>query len=444
LLALRDVLGQGEGGDDLLGGITRSDPPLARHRDDAVCAVMPAAARERQAAALGQSLRQAAGLIQLPEPGVLRAALAGSTWDAIAGPLGALALGPKPDAPRRAVTTLTLADLRRFLECPLQGSVRVLLPMRDDEDAEDEAEAALRERENLGDARIETLPLLRDIFGRAIDADATDDDALAERYDAAFERLRLAGTLPSGLFGAVVRTHHLALLRSWREGLREALQGALPTGLAPNWYGAAPEHRRDVAIAPAIPLSVPLPDGPREIVLLGQSEPLSLVDGDRMAVTLTGRRRRDYVERDRLRAWLTHLALAASGVGAGRPLATLVLGGDRDGQPAGFDAGLFEPIAADDARALLVGLAADLLADVHPYLLPCEGVFTWRRRQRKGQAMTVREAVLLIRDDQVTRISSERGPVADARRYPVPAERDANAYVDRRFEPYFQSFKEIG
>jgi hypothetical protein len=68
-------------------------------------------------------------------------------------------------------------------------------------------------------------------------------------------------------------------------------------------------------------------------------------------------------------------------------------------------------------------------------------VFTWKRRQRKGQTMTVREAVLLIRDDQVTRISSERGPVADARRYPVPADRDARAYVDRRFEPYFQSFE---
>jgi hypothetical protein len=57
--------------------------------------------------------------------------------------------------------------------------------------------------------------------------------------------------------------------------------------------------------------------------------------------------------------------------------------------------------------------------------------------------MTVREAVLLIRDDGVTRISSERGPVADARRYPVPADRDADVYVGRRFEPYFQSFQLI-
>ena len=55
--------------------------------------------------------------------------------------------------------------------------MRVLLPMRDDDDADDEAEAALRERENLGDVRVQTLPLLRDVFARAIDAGATDDGA---------------------------------------------------------------------------------------------------------------------------------------------------------------------------------------------------------------------------------------------------------------------------
>jgi exodeoxyribonuclease V gamma subunit len=158
LLALQDVLGRGTHGDELLQHVTRAHPPLARHRDDALCAVMPAAARERQAVALGQSLRQAAGVIQLPEASALRASLPVAAWTAIAPPLGQLGLGAKTDAPRRPVTTLTLADLRRFLECPLQGSVRVLLPMRDDDDAEDEAEAALRDRESLGDARVQTLP----------------------------------------------------------------------------------------------------------------------------------------------------------------------------------------------------------------------------------------------------------------------------------------------
>jgi len=442
LLALRDVLGRGTGGEELLQHVTRAHPPLARHRDDALCAVMPAAARERQAVALGQSLRQAAGVIQLPDAGALRAALPAAAWTAIAPPLGQLGLAAKVDAPRRPVTTLTLADLRRFLECPLQGSVRVLLPMRDDDDAEDEAEAALRDRESLGDARVQTLPLLRDLFARAIDAGASDDAALAERYDAAIAGLRLDGTLPSGVFGRVMRARHVGLLRSWRDGLRQACAGSLPTALTRIWYGAAPEHRRDVKIDPVIPLSVPLPDGAREVSLYGQTEALALVGGERMAVVLVIGTR-PYLERDRLGAWLTHLALAASGRGADRPLATAVLAGTADGEPAAWDGGGFAPVGADDARALLVGLAAELLADVHPYLLPCEGVFTWKRRQRKGQAMTVSDAVLLLRDDGVTRLTSRYGPVADALRYPVPAARDAESIVARRFQPYFDAYQDL-
>jgi hypothetical protein len=84
-----------------------------------------------------------------------------------------------------------------------------------------------------------------------------------------------------------------------------------------------------------------------------------------------------------------------------------------------------------------------MLAEVHPYLLPCEGVFTWKRRQRRGQPMSVRDAVLLVRDDGVTRIRSRYGPVADAVRYPVPADGDAEAMVARRFQRYFDAFQEV-
>jgi exodeoxyribonuclease V gamma subunit len=442
LLALRDVLASSHGGEQLVEAVTRPSPPLARHEDDAVCAIMPAAARERQAVALGRSLRQAGGLLQLPDAGALGGLLAPDAWMALATPLARLPLGAKADAPRRAVDTLTLTDLRRFLECPLQGSVRVLLPMRGDDEAEEEADAALRDRENLGDARPQTLPLLRELFGRALDAGATDDAALAERYDAALARLRLDGTLPSGVFGTVVRARHLGVLASWREGLRSACGGSLPRGLAPIWYGAAPEHRRDLAIRPALTLDVPLPDGPRTVTLLGQTEPLTLIDDVPVAVTLMIGKRQ-YLERDRLGAWLTHLARAASGAGADRPFLTIVLPATTDGKPAKFDRGRFEPVDASDARSLLTDLATDLLRDVHPYLMPCEGVFTWERRRRKGEKMTVPEAVMMVRDDTVTRLSSRYGPVADATRYPVPDARDAAAYVARRFNGYFTSFQEL-
>ena len=88
-------------------------------------------------------------------------------------------------------------------------------------------------------------------------------------------------------------------------------------------------------------------------------------------------------------------------------------------------------------------MAAELLSGVFPYLLPCEGIFTWRRRQQKGETMTVPEAVMMVRDDSVTWISSRFGPIADADRYPVPNARDAAAIFARRFQPYFDHFKEL-
>jgi exodeoxyribonuclease V gamma subunit len=442
LLALRDVLAASPDGEQLVEHVTRKSPPLARHEDDAVCAVLPAAARERQAAALGRSLREAAQVLQLPEPSVLGDRLAPQTWTALAAPLGRIPLAARADGPRRAIEALTLADLRRFLECPLQASVRVLLPMRDDDAADDEAEAAMRERENLGDVRVQTMPLLRELLGRAIDAGATDDADLAERYDAAVARLRLDGTLPSGLFGTVVKERHLTALKSWREGLRSALDGRLPKGLAPIWYGAAPEHRRDVQISPPIAMSVPLADGPRTISLLGQTEPVTNVDGDAYALTfVTARSRGEDAQRDRLRGWLTHLFRSASGAGAGRRLVSLVLGANRDGA-AQVDRSIFAPLAQPDALALLATLAADLLSGVHDYLMPCEAIFTWKRRLTRETPMTIPQAIMFVRDDGFTFLSSDRGPVTDARRYRVPDEEAANALVGRRFAPYFDSLRE--
>jgi hypothetical protein len=98
-------------------------------------------------------------------------------------------------------------------------------------------------------------------------------------------------------------------------------------------------------------------------------------------------------------------------------------------------------VTATDALAALAALAGEM-ADVHPYLLPCEGLFTWRRRQSKGEQMSVRTAVLLVRDDGMTRLSSDRGPVPDPRRYPVPAHDVAEAIAARRFLPLFESFRE--
>jgi len=427
--------------------ILRARPPLARHEDPAACAVIPAAARERRAAALGASLRGAAGgLRQLPPLSDLRGALGPDAWASVAADLDWVAPPPAVTA-TRARRGLTLIDLRRFLECPLQASARVLLPVGDEADAMADAEAALREHEPLDEARASTIPFLRNVLtgllaepglgGQDGDQGLDKDQQLAEAYDRAAALKTLEGKLPDGLFGRALRERHLGLLRCWRDGLLQATGGLLAPP-APIWLGAAPEHRRDVMIRPA-PV-VPLTDG-ASVTIGGRTELCArAADESRVVLSLFASTSQDKLERDLLGPFLTHLALAALGDTVGsRPTLATIVRPDKDGTPS-FVKRLFWPISSEEARLYLGRLASELLREVHPYFLPCEGVFYWKDHSDKGEAVGVRQSILLLRDDSWTRFASDHGPIPDPRDYPVPPEAEALDMVTRRFGPYFEAF----
>ena len=419
--------------------VVRARPPLARHEDAAACAVIPAAARERRAAALGASLRRAAGgARQLPPLSELRGALGPDAWNSVAADLDWVAPPPSV-APTRARRGLTLTDLRRFLECPLQASARVLLPVGDEADAMADAEAALREHEPLDEARASTIPFLRHVLtGLLADPNLGNEDVrLAEAYDRAAAIKRLDGTLPDGLFGSAMRERHLGLLRCWRDGLLQATGGLLAPP-APIWLGAAPEHRRDVTIRPA--LAVPLADG-ASVAIGGRTELCArAADETRLVLSLASSTSQDKLERDLLGPFLTHLALAALGDGSGSgPTRAIVIRPEKDGTPS-VEERRFLAISGEEARVYLGVLASELLSEVHAYFLPCEGVFYWKDHSDKGETIGIRQSILLLRDDNWTRFASDHGPIPDPRDYPVPAEAKAEELVGRRFDPYFAAF----
>jgi hypothetical protein len=173
--------------------------------------------------------------------------------------------------------------------------------------------------------------------------------------------------------------------------------------------------------------------------LIGKTELVGVLGGETTIVALGARPDDSALPfYEMLRIWVTQLALAATGAPA--PSRALTLRLDRQGRPRVNSFGL-GPLTAAAARAELAALAAEM-ANVHPYLLPCEGIFTWRRRQLKGEQTSVRTAVLMVRDDGMTRLSSERGPVPEPRRYPVPAHDEAEAIAARRFLPLFETLRE--
>ena len=417
--------------------ILRARPPLARHEDAAACAVIPAAARERRAAALGASLRRAGGGVrQLPALSELRTALGPDAWASVAADLDWVA-PPPAVAATRARRGLTLFDLRRFLECPLQASARVLLPVGDDTDAMTEAESAIREHEPLDEAIAETVPFLREVIAPLIAAPAGDDDArLGEAYDRAADIKRLEGTLPDGVFGKAIRERHLLLLRFWLDGVRMATKG-LATSPGRIWLGAAPEHRRGLTIRP--PLSVPVDGG--TVTISGRTELLAQsTDGTRVVLSLVRSTTQDNLERDLLGPFFTHMALAAMEEDGGQvPMCAIVVRPGKDGTPS-TEARKFAPVAPEAARAYLGALATELLRDVHAYFLPCEGVFSWKKHDGKPGGLSVRDSILLLRDDHWTHFTSEYGPIPGPKEYPVPPEELAAEMVARRFGPFFEAF----
>ena len=328
-----------------------------------MCAVIPAAARERQAVALGQSLRQAAGVIQLPDAGRAAARLLAprrlgrdrgaarraSPWRA------------KTDAPRRADHD---ADARRSAALPRMPAAGV--------GARPAADARRRRRRGRGRGR----PARAREPGRR----ARPDVAPAARAVRARDRRRRhrrrarwrTATTPTIARPAARR--HAAVRVVRRRRARPAPRrccGRGARGCARRWTGACrPGWRRSGTaprpsiaatsqIAPAIPLSVPLPDGPRDDLA---ARPERAADARSMAmpmaVTLvTADARRGLPERDRLRAWLTHLALAASGARRRPPVRRRSCSAaNRDGEPAQVDRG---GVRADrrrrTRRALLAG-----------------------------------------------------------------------------------------
>jgi exodeoxyribonuclease V gamma subunit len=439
-----ELVGMLEGG-YLAGGdaaaITRATPPLLRHEDEVACAVIPAAARERRAARLGRAMQEAAGGRVLPEWPALRAALAPEALAALAPAVGWTA--PRADGPDEAGRprcALAFRHLLRFLQCPLQGSARALLPLGED-GADDEAAAAFREHEDFDLAWAQALSLLRDGLVRAYAATpgaAPDDDALAAAYDQTAALAALDGTLPHGLFGAAARGQHLECLRGWRETLSSL--GGLDGPPARVYVGHGPE-RGGGAPRPAPRLATERAAGaaPVEVELHGETSPLATTDGAPLVLLVSSSATFESGNgRDRLTAFVDQLALAASEPGGAPRRRGVVL---RPGQTR-LETFWLRAVSHEEARAYLARLATELLGGVHPYFFPCEAVLGWRKKKEPRPELT--SYIHTLRDaDWKTHFTSDWGPVPKASGYPLPATEDeAQRLCEARFGLYFASIEE--
>jgi exodeoxyribonuclease V gamma subunit len=276
-------------------------------------------------------------------------------------------------------------------------------------------------------------------------------------YDRLALREELAGRIPTGLFRAAERSGHEAILRGWLAALQTLGEGG-PFGRAVTRFGAGPMALggaagllgRDEAarVCEPISLAVPAPEGTGEtlsIQIVGRTELLLLGPAISGSLVLSCRRDEDDRDKDRLRAFVDHLALAASGLSTGAHEAIVVWSRGGEHKP---HRDRFGPVSPERARAYLSALVADMLTGardasgrptgVHDYLLPCEAIFDARRKKRD-----LVEEIERVRDAYFERpflvFSSVLGPVPEAaERHQPPPPVEAARMVSSRFGLFFE------
>lgn len=382
---------------------------------------LPAAHGEHRAAELADSLRIAAHPAPVPE----FKALGSDARARLAAPLGKIPVeaGMRSEAPEAETIEVTLAQLRNFLACPLQGWARFVLGMREVEI--DAPAAAAAEDERFEAARFEETVLLRE----ALPAVASGAQTAEEAYEHHRRLAEAAGRLPTGFFGRVTLGRHVAALERWHENLAVLLE-VEPGGLTRLHFGHAPEHEREARIVPPLEFDVPqlTPDGVGRSVRVRVCGATGALSHD-LGASIRPVMRSDRKFADFLGGYVEQLVLLAVGLGPAGPRRLVVdVNGpaDRD-----RDVRLLGGVDAAEARAAIAALVEDLLHGPHDYLLPAE----WAAKLHEGFKKAP-PAYGKVVGAAIAETQSGFGPVAPLDAFAPLPEEEGRALIERRFRHF--------
>jgi exodeoxyribonuclease V gamma subunit len=313
--------------------------------------VIPAVAREHWAVGVRDAIRtylRASGQPIPDEEGML-ALIADPSQAALRDALALVeppSAGPRPPVAR----ALSIANLRTFLEYPIQAWAQAVLGLYeiDDDTVSDHSD------EPFHVDRMQRALLLREVLGAWL---RDPSASVGDHYDRAVSGMQLRGQYPVGVFADAERNRDLHTLEQWRAHLGPiSVDGVTRIG-----FGRASSPGAELRAA----LELSLPGG-RTVRLMGQTEIL-LGTGKRTSVVPMLREWKA-TSPYHLRGALDHLVLAAAGL-APTGHTHVVL--DPNGKAAWVDHAPWPP---DEARKFLTTLCTELLDESHGYLLPFEAL----------------------------------------------------------------------
>ncbi|MGM0555524.1 MAG: exodeoxyribonuclease V subunit gamma [Myxococcota bacterium] len=406
--------------------------------------VYPEARREAGVRAIQRSLESHCREqdIDFPDPDTFAKTISPESWASLSKKLGVY---PAPersideDEPRKI--SVSLRHLSSFLSSPLQGFAQYVLGLRRDE----EEDMLAVDDEDFQSDFLAELSLLRDVFddvARSAPIDQVDDFATA--YDALSHRGKIAGDLPSGLFGSGERPSHLNVLETWLQNL-PVLGFPSNARLQRKRIGRADEFADIDDVLDSLSLRVDTEHGPLEVEIYGETNLLHLdASGDQLPGSIYLMSGSSMKDRYVLNGFFDYLAMAATGVledapgflAASNPRLRLVADGNKKQRPETYVT-RFGPLTQERATAFLEALVAEMFGRAHDYLMPIEPILDWAS---PDEERSIAELVDYYRGSPWKKMSSQYGPIHDWKAFEPPA--DAEAIAEQRFGLLFELMRE--
>ena len=324
--------------------------PLHRWGVALASVALPGAAREAWAVRVRDAIHAhlRAGDHPIPDADGMLALLAAPSLAPLRAELG-IVDGLPAEPPPAAQRQLSLANLRSFLESPVQAWAQAVLDLDElpDDTVVDHSDEPFHVE------RPTRAILLREVLAAHL---REPSGSLADRYDAVVRELALRGQFPVGVFGEAARAVDLRTLERWREEL-----GLVGVGDATR-IGFGRSQSAAAELVPA--LEIALAPG-RTVRLVGSTE-LMIRRGGRWTSVIAMVGAAEKSSRHHLRGALDHVVLAAAGLAPDGHDHVLL-------QPNGAARRVsHDPWTTDDARTFLAELVRDLVDHPHGYLLPLD------------------------------------------------------------------------
>lgn len=320
---------------------------------------------------------------------------------------------------------LSLATIRRFLECPLQGWGSRLLGR--EEDWEDGLDV---EEEPWLIGRLQRATLLRNIFWDAVANGEPDFEAV---YQFKTTQLEEQSVFPTGPFFHTQRHHLLEILKNWYAHTQQA--GAPPLSeYHVARFGRAEQLAQVDHVYPPIELTVthPASGDSLAVELVGMTE--AIHQNWDCSLVLVARKLKDL---DFIRGFIDYVALSAAGLCNDRFRALTI--------PAemprikGKDAPekmrrIWPSLTSDSAREFLRCLISELLFEPHEYILPADVVLEIQQSNHQKSARDIVAPFKVGKKD----LRTEYGPVPKPKQYDAPDDSLTRQIIDRRWNLFFQ------